>query len=87
MDHSELNLNRSSFYYEPVQTSTLNLELMEKIDKHYLEKPFKGARRMHVYLTKDLGYEVSLVIDRNPAVQSIESFFNWKYFASNYFGT
>lgn len=55
-----LSLNRSSLYYEPVETSPLNLELMEKIDKHYLEKPFKGARRMHVYLTKDLGYKVSL---------------------------
>jgi len=55
-----LNLNRSSLYYEAVQTSGLNLELMEKIDKHYLENPFKGARRMHVYLTKDLGYKVSL---------------------------
>ncbi len=55
-----LNLNRSSLYYDPVHTSDLNLELMEKIDKHYLENPFKGARRMHVYLTKDLGYKVSL---------------------------
>lgn len=55
-----LNLSRSSLYYEPVQTSDLNLELMDKIDKHYLENPFKGARRMHVYLTKDLGYKVSL---------------------------
>jgi len=55
-----LNLNRSSLYYEPVQTSDLNLELMDKMDKHYLEHPFKGARRMHVYLTKDLGYKVSL---------------------------
>jgi len=30
------------------------------IDKHYLKHPYKGARRMHVYLTKDMGYKVSL---------------------------
>lgn len=55
-----LNVNRSSWYYEPAKTSELNLELMRLIDVHYQENCFKGARRMHVYLTKDLGYKVSL---------------------------
>lgn len=54
-----LSLNRSSLYYEAKPCSSLNLELMEHIDKHYLEKPFKGAPRMYIYLTKDLGYKVS----------------------------
>jgi len=55
-----LSLARSSYYYEPATESVLNLELMALIDKHYLEHPYKGGRRMYVYLTKDLEYCVSL---------------------------
>jgi putative transposase len=55
-----LGINRSVLYKECKGESCLNLELMDLIDKHYLEHPYKGARRMHVYLTKDMGYEVSL---------------------------
>ena len=54
-----LGISRSGLYYEPKKTSALNLELMRKIDEHYLEHPYKGAPRMYVYLTKDLGYGVS----------------------------
>ena len=32
---------------------------MRLMDEHYLKYPYKGSRRMYVYLTKDLGYEVS----------------------------
>ena len=32
---------------------------MRLIDEHYLEHPYKGARRMHIWLTKDMGYKVS----------------------------
>jgi putative transposase len=32
---------------------------MRLIDEHYLEYPFKGSRRMYVYLKEDLGIEVS----------------------------
>ena len=56
---SLLNLSRSSLYYQARPMSELNLELMQHIDEHYLEKPYKGARRMFVYLTEDLGYQVS----------------------------
>jgi len=55
-----LNLSRSTYYYEPAKESDLNLELMSLMDKHYLEHPYKGGRRMYVYLKKDLGYEISL---------------------------
>ena len=55
-----LNLSRSSYYYEPATESALNLELMSLMDKHYLEYPYKGGRRMYVYLKKDLGYQISL---------------------------
>jgi len=54
-----LDLNRSTYYYEPAKESVLNLKLMELIDRHYLEHPYKGSRRMYVYLTKDLGYQIS----------------------------
>ena len=54
-----LGISRSSWYYEPIKTSQLNLDLMRIIDEHYLEHSYKGARRMHVHLTKDLGYKVS----------------------------
>lgn len=67
--HSELSLKRQceilgvsrSALYRPVRgESELNLELMELMDKHYLEHPYKGAPRMHVWLTRDKGYKVSL---------------------------
>jgi putative transposase len=57
---SLLGIHKSGLYYEPKGVSTLNLELMRLIDEHYLEHPDKGARRMHVWLTLDMGYEVSL---------------------------
>jgi len=50
----------SSYYFNPKQESLLNHKLMDLIDKHYLKDPEKGARRMHVWLTKDMGYEISL---------------------------
>ncbi len=55
-----LGVSRSGLYYKPLGTSKLNLEFMRLIDEHYLEHPEKGARRMHIWLTKDLKYEVSL---------------------------
>ena len=55
-----LSVHRSGLYYKPKEESTLNLELMRLMDQHYLDHPFKGARRMHIWLTKDKGYHVSL---------------------------
>jgi len=55
-----LSLNRSSLYVKNRGETALNLKLMELMDVHYLSHPYKGARRMHVWLTKDMGYEVSL---------------------------
>lgn len=54
-----LTVHRSGLYYKAKQESELNLELMRLMDQHYLDHPFKGARRMHVWLTKDKGYQVS----------------------------
>ena len=54
-----LDLCRSSYYTTHKGESALNLELMDKMDKHYLKHPYKGCPRMYVYLTMDEGYEVS----------------------------
>lgn len=54
-----LSIHRSGLYYKPKPESELNLKLMREMDEHYLFHPFKGARRMHVWLTKDKGYKVS----------------------------
>jgi len=54
-----LSIHRSGIYYQPKGESDLNLELMRQMDEHYLYHPFKGAKRMHTWLTMDKGYEVS----------------------------
>ena len=54
-----LSIHRSGWYYRPKGESTLNLELMRLIDEHYLHHCFKGASRMHEWLTMDKGYKVS----------------------------
>lgn len=68
-DHSNLSLTRQceilgvsrSGAYRPLRgESELNLELMELMDKHYFEHPYKGAKRMHIWLTKDKGFQISL---------------------------
>ena len=54
-----LSIHRSGIYYKPRGESDLNLELMRLMDEHYLHHPYKGASRMHCWLTKDKGYRVS----------------------------
>jgi putative transposase len=54
-----LQIHRSGVYYKPKEESSLNLELMRLMDEHYLHHPFKGAKRMHAWLTMDQGYQVS----------------------------
>jgi len=55
-----LGIHRSGLYYENRGESDLNLELMRLMDEHYHYHPYKGVPRMHVWLTKDKGFEVSL---------------------------
>lgn len=54
-----LSVHRSGMYYKPRGESELNLKLMRLMDEHFLHHPFKGAKRMHVWLTRDKGYKVS----------------------------
>ena len=53
-----LELNRSSFYYEPAQETAENLALMKLIDQQYTEHPEKGSRKMTVWLNGQ-GYQVN----------------------------
>ena len=53
-----LGIRRSSVYYQPLPASQENLELMELIDRQYLERPFYGSRRMTAWL-RNQGYSVN----------------------------
>lgn len=55
-----LQIHRSGLYYKPLGESKLNLELMRLMDQHYTDYPFKGANRMHTWLTMDKGFKVNL---------------------------
>jgi putative transposase len=41
-----LDLERSSYYYQPAAESAENLQLMRRIDETYLKHPFYGSRRL-----------------------------------------
>jgi putative transposase len=53
-----LRLPRSSYYYQPVEVSAFELDLMRFIDQQYMETPFYGIRRMTACLTRE-GYHVN----------------------------
>lgn len=53
-----LNINRSSYYYEPKPETEQNLKLMRIIDETYLADPSSGSRRMTSYLNQK-GYAVN----------------------------
>lgn len=56
---SILGLHRSGYYYENRSESAENLEIMRLMDEHYHYHPYKGAPRMHVWLTQDKDIQVS----------------------------
>ena len=47
-----LDISRSSVYYSPVQIGEYELELMELIDRQYLQAPFYGSRKMTALLRR-----------------------------------
>ncbi len=47
-----LDLNRSTLFYQPKPMSEFNLDLMDNIDKLYIDHPFLGSRRMSVMLSR-----------------------------------
>lgn len=52
-------LNRSTLYYKPKGESPENLELMQEIDRYYLEHPTAGVLHMQSMLTLK-GYHVNV---------------------------
>jgi putative transposase len=61
VDHPELSIrrqcellevNRASWYYEPVPESAVNLAVMRQIDEQYLATPFYGTRQMTAWLRR-----------------------------------
>jgi putative transposase len=54
-----LGLNRSTLYYQPAPQTAENLALMRLIDEGYTRHPFKGSRRMAVWLRRQKGQEVN----------------------------
>ncbi len=54
-----LDVHRSGLYYEPVVTSSLNLELMRLIDEQHLKYTFWGVPKMHTWLVMDKGYQIN----------------------------
>jgi len=53
-----LGVSRASLYYEPVEESQENLQLMQLIDRQYTRTPFYGSRRMTAWLQAQ-GYRVN----------------------------
>jgi putative transposase len=53
-----LKISRSSWYYEALGESPLNLKLMRLIDEQFLDSPCYGARQMARYLRRQ-GYWVN----------------------------
>lgn len=53
-----LQLNRSSYYYQPRGESELNLKLMERIDQLHLDFPTWGSRKIRDRLRLD-GFKVN----------------------------
>ena len=48
-----LSIARSTFYYEPLGESALNLDLMLQIDRQFMETPFYGVQRMTWHLQNE----------------------------------
>jgi putative transposase len=53
-----IELNRSTYYYQPAKETPLNLTLMRLIDEQYLKTPFYGYPKMTEYL-RNQGYWVN----------------------------
>lgn len=45
-----LDVNRGTLYYKPIGEKTENLEIMRKMDEHYLKHPTAGVLRMQDFL-------------------------------------
>lgn len=48
-----MGIARSTWYYQPVGESELNLQIMRLLDEQYTRTPFYGSRRMAAWLAKN----------------------------------
>lgn len=53
-----LSINRSGFYYTPMQESEEDLGILRLLDEQYLHTPFYGIRRLTKWLQKK-GYKIN----------------------------
>ena len=53
-----LNVSKGALYYEPIGIDPFSLELMDLIDRQFLDTPFYGSRRMNAWLNRQ-GYHVN----------------------------
>jgi putative transposase len=54
-----MDIPRSSLYYERKGESPMNLQLMQEIDRVFIDYPTTGAKKMTARLRR-LGYEVNV---------------------------
>ena len=55
-----LNVHRGRLYYRPLSESPLNLRILRLMDKHYIDYPDKGPRRMCKWLNRQYGIDVNI---------------------------
>jgi len=53
-----LGIGRSSVYYQPLPTSALHIDLMNRIDKIHTDFPYYGSRKIAVTLTQETGIQI-----------------------------
>lgn len=53
-----LTINRSSFYYRPVEVDLETLALMNLMDEEYTRHPFYGSRKITQFL-RELGHPIN----------------------------
>ena len=53
-----LKVSKGALYYEPIGIDPFSLELMDLIDRQFLDTPFYGSRRMNAWLNRK-GYNVN----------------------------
>lgn len=53
-----LSVHCSGLYSRSRVDSEMNLKFLPEMEEFYLIHPLKGAKRMHIWLTRDRGYKV-----------------------------
>jgi len=70
-----LELNRASWYYEPVPESAENLAWMRRLDEQYLATPFFGSRQMTAWFQRQ-GFTVNRKrVQRLMRLMSLEAIY------------